>query len=523
MSSYLPPRLLFGGQYLPNSDRLGEGIDLKHNSIGASFRTTAQNTSHQNDIQRLFSDNFKRYSDDIEAGLDSGKYSSKNSDFLGTIRSLPASPSTPGRVVERKTRRILKGDNFYVDLTTTNFTESVHVVAVNNLGGRDLDLKYMKNQDGTMWVSKLENGIDVTLPVGFSESELNFSMVILWLIKMQFAKTAMSAQVNSINRPKVNSQRKSAGEIVQRSRVCDPKEGVHRLSHDLQCTIPTALAVLLGLVSISIPLNGKFGVWVPTLGVQWVDVFECCRAHDVALWCSNSRDSTLRRSARSADFDVVGCFFAKLKDVFTRGGFFEDIFNLSYFTVVYGWVFSLAALGSQLSGYAHDESLLNLDHRNDGSCLCGGNNPTVLCDDQCRDLCREMGKSQNCGDCSWACDYDKETGIARGYKLLPPKNGRPCCPGTEARCLPWPSLTLKENCRDRAKECYDCKWVCDGCSKYDPKFCLNPGVYTPVLEKADDVDCCKGTPRPQQKPGPDWCTAAPRDPDIRGPIVLIPG
>jgi len=323
--------------------------------------------------------------------------------------------------------------------------------------------------------------------------------------------------VSIMSKRKQSAGSKSKGEEVQKDGDClrDPRDGTYLSGHDIQCNLP-----LKGVVTS----DGRFYMYVYCLWhVERIEInaLDCCKEHDIAMFCAEND-----WGAVAADLAVVACFTGKIIDqslgklnpwcgVF-MGGYAQLLVQIAA-------GFILGALLSFVAFLGHDNDLIGYGGRNRDSCLCGGSVPTKACNDPCLDLCKRAGKKANCGDCKWACDYDKETGIARDYKLLPPKNGKPCCPGTEDRCLPRPSLPLKQNCPDRAKECYDCKWVCEGCSKYDPKFCLNPGVYTPVLEKADDVDCCKGTPRPQQKPGPDWCTAAPRDPDIRGPIVLIPG
>lgn len=513
MNNLLPPRPLFSRQYPQTGRYLGSEIELKKDARGTISSLMIQNTTVERDFQKLFSDNFESYSAEVEAGLANGKYALVNPDFLNTIKSVSNGSNTLGRVVEQLTRRVLSGDEFYVDLITTIYTESVHVVAMNNLGGRDIDLHFRKNRDDTVWVSTLENKIDVTLPIGFTESDLIFSMVTLWLMKMQFAKTAMSVRVNSKISPKENDLRKKAGELEQGISSCSPKDGVHRVSHDLLCTIPYELAALLGGVSIAIPLDGKFGVWVPTLGVEMVDVLECCRSHDIALWCSHTRSSTSERSARSADFDVVGCILSKLYDAFTRGDFFEDFINVPYFVGVYGWVLAIAAIGSQVSNIWHSEGLLNLDHRNDGSCLCDGKNPTVACNEPCRDLCREFGKYPKCGKCYWGCNYDVNTGRAVGLVFKSDRSGLPCCTEMAYGCLK--PLPLEKQCPDREKGCYDCSYVCKKCFPYHFKFCPNPGVGKIELDAAENMPCCKGTPRPY---GRDFCKSDPQIPDGPKPL-----
>ena len=501
MNQSLPQRQFFNRPSSHASGSLGLNGNPHQTDESAVFSSNPK--SKGQDFQKLFSDNFQRYSVDVEAGLASGRYSSANADFLSPLKSIPIGIDALGPVVKQQTQRILSGTKFFVDMISTQYTDGLQVVAVNNLGRHDIELVFRKSRDSSLWITTLENKIDVTLPLEYSESELTFSIVALWLIKMQFAKIAISNRQMSPSGSRRNFTSSKTNESEQDIDYCPPSNGVHRVSHDLLCTIPDLLAPLLLAEGISIPLDGKFYVWAPTLGSQLVDVIDCCLSHDIALWCSNSRDSFIERSARSADFDVVACILSKMYDAFTRGNVIDDIVNTLYFSR-YSYLFVLLALGAQFSNLGHKDPLLNLDHRNDGSCLCGGTNPTVACYEPCRDLCKEFGKPQKCGKCYWGCDYDVDTGSPIGlvYKSAP--NGLPCCPETAYGCLK--PLPLEKQCPKREKGCYDCSYICKKCSPYHYKHCPNPGVGKIVLDFAENKPCCKGTPKPY---GPYFCATDP--------------
>lgn len=254
--------------------------------------------------------------------------------------------------------------------------------------------------------------------------------------------------------------RTKGGERPQGTNRCDPKGNVHHLTHDLECTIPEPVVYLLAAGGIAIPRSGKFRVFVPTLGMVPVDVSACCKEHDVALWCANDRHHEaffLVKSAFAADLSVIACFFSQIYEAYTRGGFFEDIVNIAWFLLFDGWVLIAALVGSNFSPFLHDEELLNLDHRNDDSCLCSGNNPTVSCDNPCRDLCKEFGKKQNCTSrCTYDCQYDSQgRALPESQRKLVNKTNQPCCP-TDIKPCKSPQPRGSQNCND-------CRWYCQSC------------------------------------------------------------
>jgi len=256
----------------------------------------------------------------------------------------------------------------------------------------------------------------------------------------------------SITKRKQTSSRSKSGEETQEDNNCprDPNGGSFSFGHDLVCTFPVE-----GIVTA----DGRIYMYVFCLfSVERIEInaLDCCKKHDIGLWCSESN-----LQAAGADELVLACFTGAiiqqtLSKLSPACGFFIGGY-VQVLALAVGLYVVLAVLVAWWVNLLHGETLIGYGGRNRDSCLCGGKVPTHFCNNRCRDACAVAGKESECGNCSWACDYDIETGKARGYKLLPPKNGKPCCPGTEAWCLPKPKLPLNYVCPDRAKGCYDCK------------------------------------------------------------------
>lgn len=292
--------------------------------------------------------------------------------------------------------RLIEGEDIYIDLWAQFDNETLLVTLTNNYGVVEADLVFTPTANRVKWTTIIENGLTVALPFHFSDSQLCFAMSTMWATRAKFVEMFAIYEVSRGSGSNLAGRTKGkGGDRTQGSSRCDPKENVHHMTHDLECTIPEPVVYLLAAGGIAIPRSGKFKVFVPTLGMEPVDVSACCKEHDVALWCANDRHHEaffLVKSAFEADISVIACFFSQIYEAFTRGGFFEDIVNIAWFLIFDGWVAIIALIGANFSPFLHDEELLNLDHRNDDSCLCSGSNPTVSCDDPCRDLCKEFGK-----------------------------------------------------------------------------------------------------------------------------------
>lgn len=403
--------------------------------------------------------------------------------FFRPWRSVQRGNTTnQSRPIREFRSRLIQGDDIYIDLWAQSDNEALLVKLTNNYGVVEADLVFTPTVNREKWTTIIENGLTVALPFQFTDSQLCFAMSTMWATRAKFAEILAKGEVSrSSGSTKAGSTKGKSGDRTQRNAKCDPKEKIHHLSHDLECTIPEEVVYLLAAGGIAIPRSGKFRVYVPTLGMEHVDVSACCKEHDIALWCANHRHHEaffLVKSAFEADVSVIACFFSQIYEAYARGGFLEDIVNIAWFLIFDGWVAILAMIGANFSPFAHNEELLNLDHRNDDSCLCSGSNPTVLCDDSCRDLCKEFGKKQNCTSaCTYDCRYDShgralpESPLPESQRRLVNKTNQPCCP-TDVRPCKEPNPCATQNCND-------CRWYCQPCRVWwkDPN-CV--GGYTAV-------------------------------------------
>lgn len=356
--------------------------------------------------------------------------------------------------------RLIEGKDIYVDLWALFDNENLLVTLTNKYGVVEADLVFTPTANREKWTTIIENGLTIALPFHFSNSQLCFAMSTMWVTRAKFVEMYARYEVSRGSDPNLDGRTKGkGGDRTQGTSKCDPKENVHYMSHDLECTIPDAVVFFLAAGGIAIPPSGKFNVFVPTLGMEPVDVSDCCKEHDIALWCSNYRHHVdlSTKTAFEADISVIACFFSQIYVAFTRGGFFEDIVNIAWFLIFDGWLVNVALFGSILTPLSHDDEFLNLDHRNDDSCLCSGSNPTVFCDNPCRDLCKEYDKKQNCTSrCTYDCRYDSHgRALPESQRRLINETDQPCCP-TDIQPCKKPEPCATQNCND-------CRWYCQPC------------------------------------------------------------
>ncbi len=290
------------------------------------------------------------------------------------------------------------------------------------------------------------------------------------------------------NRLRKDKRSESINEVACGDR--DPNNGKFNFSHDYACNLPEPATNL-------VTKDGRFYMWIncflfKTQEIE-IDTLSCCKQHDIDLWCSVSN-----LEAMGADEKVVACFAAATLDQGLAkidpacgviwGGYAQLLAQVAVFFVL------TEIFVASWANLIHDSDLIGYGGRNKDSCLCGGDVPTALCDNPCRDVCAEAGKASDCSHCTWKCSYNIETGKATGYRHVGNANGNLCCPGTQESCMP-PISEIKKRCPDREKGCFDCEYYCDVCEVYHWKFCPNPGVKTLRLRKADDLPCCNGTPK----------------------------
>lgn len=241
--------------------------------------------------------------------------------------------------------------------------------------------------------------------------------------------------VNTMSSNKSNStQSEEGGENYKEcNKYCPDENGTAQISHGLYCNLP--------YVNI-ITSDGRVKIFSPCAGTLTFDVGNCCRQHDIDLWCSEKRSvldldkstsiddyiiaalkaATLTttlidadrytnildsKSAEGADLKVVLCVLNGILDMYVQTlirnmdwGCFLAFGLVSIASLIFGvsaWVISavlrvffadliqaligttLAMVGALFVNAAHDPCLLGLNGRNKNSCLCGGTDPTLCC------------------------------------------------------------------------------------------------------------------------------------------------
>lgn len=388
--------------------------------------------------------------------------------FLTPIKSAPSDGEKLGQCSSSKKLRLIEWQNGFVDLTILRCSNGIRITTRNDLRSDEIDLVFLQTNEDKMLTAQAEGGISFTVQVNPSDDQIALFTASLWSIKTNVAKMILQGEYGGQAEFLSGIEK---GEQTQ-SMPCQSVNGVHRMTHDMVCSIPIPLILLLSVWFIRIPPDGKFSVFVPSAGGQVpIDVFECCEKHDIELWCSTRRQSfginTINidpNSAQAADMRVLSCVIGKIAEAFNDGGWFENAINDIYFLATYTPLIALIYVGGLEASAKHAEDLLNLDRRNDKSCLCGGDEQTVMCDDyyggRCRDLCKEFGKKQNCTyECKYACEYDdkgrlrKEGGVYQ--RPIINTTGKPCCQAAIAPCV--------EKGRCSEQNCTDCKWYCQKC------------------------------------------------------------
>lgn len=265
--------------------------------------------------------------------------------------------------------------------------------------------------------------------------------------------------------------------------------------HDFICTLP-AQSVVRAIFGDKADLFADGGttikLWLPCSGTISINVLDCCKSHDINLWCSTSRPETIL-----ADMQVVACICAevalqgikKIKPLCKIFGI--DQFLLAW-TIVKG--FEAGIRGALVAHFFHKDNLVDYSGEHQDSCLCGGTRPTAKCTEPCRDMCKDVGKKADCYDCKWKCVYDPITG--KTIDVVPDTSpSLPCCPGTDF------DLTLKQpeprnGCFDEkkvaiakcpGKPCNQCFWRCE----YERDQLVWKKINTMRFK---GVECCKPEP-----------------------------
>jgi hypothetical protein len=258
------------------------------------------------------------------------------------------------------------------------------------------------------------------------------------------------------------------------------------INHDLKCSDNAIMSFTSHGTSVR--------RHVPCVGDVDINVLDCCKQHDVSLWCAGSALEAANANAAVVDciasmiiaatqrsYDQSNDWWCKLKKFFV--GVWDGIVALATeliaeIVAVIGealtialeivtlgfapqdWIDWLQSRGS----FVLSPELMNLHGEHSKSCLCGGTIPTTICSGQlidgryelnpCRDVCKEMGKAESCYPCGWNCKYgDDGKLIGTFYDPGPKLDESECCPGTTRSCNP-----PVPDCPGCSPSCF---WACD--------------------------------------------------------------
>lgn len=239
--------------------------------------------------------------------------------------------------------------------------------------------------------------------------------------------------------------------------------GAHFFTHDYVCTD-------IGNAGISERVITGDG-WIRNFpivclfGILWpidVNVLDCCKKHDIALWCAADADE-----ASKADRDVVACvmnaIIAKAQSLALCNTVLVSLTSPAgrlYYRVFFALV-GASLLAASEAHRGHNPCLLGYGGINKDSCLCGGKNPTVRMKPGDRGTVEVMD-CPNCTRCRLECAYD-----GRGH-LLREKDGGPAYNRVKINRSDLPCCNPRDNphedkpqCPDR--NCVERGWVCMKC------------------------------------------------------------
>ncbi len=342
-----------------------------------------------------------------------------------------------------------------------------------------LQVRYRSLGKHAGWKLDIDHpAFDQVLPAEANLYELNLGLWAMYLA-LRMSTEKMS-----------NSNEKEGAKLQAEDPMC--------VNHDLECSF------LGGQTYTHIKVEFLWCTF-------YVEIVDCCLQHDVDMWCGVNVNSIeyipwngtiVSEIAKVTSARLLGCIFAKALKGITLdmpwycggaitgailGIIAATLFSLGFYTVTY--FIALGMAGSER---------FPLDGRHDDSCLCGGNRHTIHCGDNCRNLCLEAGKPQDCYMCYWDCRYEKGQKIGQGkligtHFFTDPDGKKLCCPETDTKSK---CQKKEEDVMKTCSNCYPCEWEC----------IIANGRQKRVFRQENEFNlpCCPETIVPENELG-DWC------------------
>jgi hypothetical protein len=295
-------------------------------------------------------------------------------------------------------------------------------------------------------------------------TQVNMGLWVLYALFVKYLTT--NKKIQQPTSGKGTASKNKGGRVLGLGGCC--------INHDMICSDPFANEVYVNFFGCDFTAS----------------VLDCCKQHDVDLWCGASDTNIVTMTAYllSINAKFAACIIAKLVYAAAEqlpwycGGV---VGGLIIGFVIGLFVSAVAFLGTLGGGiYHYKDEFFPGDGRHNHCCLCGGDTPTAFCGknpSDCRDMCKEMGMKQKCFNCHWKCNYNKGKFVGVSWMS---DNKLPCCTGTQQVPCSRDEKTASSMC----PTCYVCGWGClynENNKKWE---------LVAQTQNEDGLLCCNGTP-----------------------------
>ena len=371
--------------------------------------------------------------------------------------------------------------------------------------------EYLRVSDQEKWELNTSNRKSERPQTPGSDGMHEFFDFVLWL-GLIFAIGNGKSENNEDTSP-ITGGVKEGSDAIQSSLKCirnmecseNPDRGdFYYFPHDYECTFPPIVKQLLQIYADEGRYRNCFARHIyfslPCTGIMRINVSDCCKRHDIALWCAKDIPQAI-----AADTEVITCIiggifnYAMSTGISGLCGFIDPPFLIA--NLAARLVAGLS--GALLAWTAHDPKMFGEGKFKD-SCLCSPNGkPTFSCDQPCVNMCDVTGSKQTCTRCKYECKYDEYGRLIR-RNFVKDDERLPCCENTN-----YYDNVKKEDCIKEPPcpftRCYTCSYKCLSCTNWAGKHICNDkrAKYKIVLDRVEHLPCCFGTPG--KMPSPSMC------------------
>ncbi len=284
-------------------------------------------------------------------------------------------------------------------------------------------IEYIKKNEGyqpNIGIDTFQKPIPLNTPLDFFNLSTfiaynSFSVIDGNNLEKRFDESDESNEGHSSNRKNKENKLQT---IDENCLECGPNENGFQITHGLYCNLPQLFN------ETTVTSDGRMyltSICGSNFKLEF-NIKDCCKQHDIDLWCATSRSNAdifsmskiddyliriiqliaspmsligiedltiiaaeiLNKTAKGADYKVVFCALEKALDAIRRinwwdcwiiGGLIDTVSLLIQTTVAMVGALIL----TKETHLFHDKCLLGLGGRNKDSCLCGGDKKTECC------------------------------------------------------------------------------------------------------------------------------------------------